>query len=812
MRNAAPAGALRVAGRPAPETVRRAIRVTGTVQGVGFRPYVHRLAQMLGLAGWVRNDGEGVSIEAEGDPAVVARLIDALPRQAPRLARVQSIAVRELAPQGMSGFLIEASRSSAPATSVPADAAICDECVAELFDPADRRYGYPFINCVHCGPRFTITRAVPYDRGRTTMSGFALCPACRQEYESPRSRRFHAEPNACPACGPRLWLTDRDGLPVRQADPILEAWRRIEAGAIVAMRGVGGFHLVCDARNVQAVARLRARKQRDEKPFAVMVLNTWSARRWAGIGREEALLLESVARPIVLVDLQPDAPVLDGAAPGLGRLGLMLPYTPAHYLLFHAALGRPASPAWLQQDCEVALIMTSANPSGEPLVRDNDEAVDRLAGIADAFVLHDRPIAVRCDDSVVCADPAGSGGQFMPAAGAADPAPVFVRRARGFTPAPIRLGRAGPAVLALGGHFKNTICLTRGPEAFLSQHLGDTDNAAARRLVGEAIAHWQSILAVRPAAVACDRHPDYASSTLAARLSQEQGIPLIAVQHHHAHVAAVLAEHGCEGPVLGVALDGTGLGDDGALWGGELLQVDGADSRRLAHLCPLPLPGGEAAVREPWRMAAAALYRLGRGAQIAARFAREPAAGALGTVLERGLHCPVTSSMGRWFDAAAGLLGTSRVNSYEGQAAMRLEALAQQYGPVGPCGDLHRIDEDGKLELLPLLAAMADESHAARGAARFHAGLVAGLDAWIHRHAERAGLDTVVLGGGCFLNAILSRELSSRLRGRGLRVLTARLAPANDGGLSLGQAWVALRTLERAQPSPGGAAASAGSC
>jgi hydrogenase maturation protein HypF len=789
--------------QPPSACVRRAIRIGGTVQGVGFRPYVHHLARTLGVAGWVCNDGAGVSIEAEGDPARVARLIEALPRQAPPLASVRSLAVHALEPLGERAFVIKSSRLSAPSTAVPADAASCAACLAELLDPSDRRYRYPFINCVHCGPRFTLTRALPYDRARTTMAGFPLCPACRQEYEDPDSRRFHAEPNACPACGPRLWLVDGDGRPPSgqpdRGEPIQQAWQWIEQGRVVAMRGIGGFHLVCDARQAAAVVRLRRRKQRDEKPFAMMVLNPSSAARWVSLQTDQTRLLESTARPIVLADRRPGAADLGALAPGLDRLGLMLPYTPLHYLLFHAALGAPPGTAWLQQDCPVALVMTSANPHGEPLVRDNEEALQRLAGIADAFVLHDRPIAVRCDDSVVRAADTGRQGSGKASTPEAAVQPVFVRRARGYTPEPIGLSRSGAPVLALGGHYKNTICMARGAEAFVSQHLGDTDNASTRLLVDEAIAHWQAILALRPVAVACDLHPDYASSALAARIAQEQSIRLIPVQHHHAHIAAVLAEHRYDGPVLGVALDGTGYGCDGTAWGGELLRVDGAASQRISHLVQLPLPGGEAAAREPWRMGAAVLYRLGRATQIAVRYGAFPAARQLAAVLDRGLQSPPTSSMGRWFDAAAGLLGTCAVNSYEGQAAMQLEALAQRHdGHLGRGSDgtgLASINGQGELDLLPLLASLADEADAARGAARFHRGVVAGLDAWVSRHAGRIGLDTVALGGGCFMNAIIVRELTRRLEARGLRVLAARQVPANDGGLSLGQAWVAQRVL-----------------
>jgi hydrogenase maturation protein HypF len=463
----------------------------------------------------------------------------------------------------------------------------------------------------------------------------------------------------------------------------------------------------------------------------------------------------------------------------------MLPYTPVQFLLFHEAAGRPPGSAWLDEAQPLALVATSANPGGEPLVIDNAEAVERLGAIADAFVLHDRDILVRCDDSVVRAGPPS-----------ADRSPAFVRRARGWTPAPIELARGGPAVLATGGYLKNTACLTRGAQAFLSPHIGDLDNAASRHALDEAVAHLQRVLAIRPDAVAHDLHPDFFSTQLALRLAGELGVPAVGVQHHHAHIAAVAAEHRVETPLLGVALDGVGLGERDEAWGGELLRLDGAGYARIGHLRELPLPGGDRAAREPWRMAAAVLYELGRGDEIAARFAAQHAAAAVAELLARGVNCPRTSSAGRWFDAAAGLLGVSRVMNYEGQAAMQLEALAARHGAVAPEGGLWRVD-GGVLDLMPLAQRLADERDAAAGAALFHSTLAAALAEWIARSARQQQLTRVALGGGCLLNRVLGMQLCALLRARGLTVLNAAQAPPNDGGISLGQAWVAQRHLQR---------------
>ena len=857
--------------------LQRRLRVTGIVQGVGFRPYVWHLARQLGLAGWVRNDAAGVEVLVEGEAERIEAFTRRLPEDIPPLAQVRDLTwVDRPATGEHADFGIRESGAGQAATLIGPDTAVCPDCLAEMFDPADRRHRYAFINCTHCGPRYTLTRRLPYDRAQTSMAAFPLCPACEREYRDPADRRFHAEPTACPVCGPRLGLEELPSpaggegeggegriwasqetaalspalprLRGRGLDPIADTLHRLQAGQILALKGLGGFHLACDARDAAAVQALRARKHRDEKPFAVMAANLASLSEWVEISPAEAELLQSPERPIVLLRKKPGADaVFPGIAPGLAWLGVMLPYTPIHWLLFHEAAGRPAGTGWLDQPQALVLVMTSANPGGEPLVIGNEEAVERLAGIADGVLLHDRDIVVRCDDSVVrCVAgipptppfskggegpltvaerslPLEKGGQegFHRAtdAGIFDipPGPPlkrgeanlqFIRRARGYTPRAIRLARSGPAVLALGGYLKNTICVTRGDEAFVSQHIGGLDNPATCTMLMEVTQHLLDILDVEPEAVAHDRHPDVFASRHAQALAARWGVPAIPVQHHHAHIAAIAAEHGVTGPVLGLALDGVGLGSDGQAWGGELLRVEGAGFTRLGHLSPLALPGADKAAKEPWRMAAAALFRLGRADEIPRRFPGQPLARQLHVMLENRVHCPPTTSLGRWFDAAAGLLGAREVMAYEGQAAMLLEGLAERAGPVQPVPDGWTFSprpQAGEgmgerascevLDLLPLLARLADEPDPVHGAALFHATLARALADWAEQAARRESLATVALGGGCFLNHLLSRNLRQLLAERGLTVLEAHQAPPNDGGLSLGQAWVAIHTL-----------------
>ncbi|MDE2294183.1 MAG: carbamoyltransferase HypF [Gammaproteobacteria bacterium] len=768
----------------------RHIRVGGIVQGVGFRPFVWRLAHELELRGWVRNDSEGVEISAEGPAARLDALIARLASDAPPLARIDSITAREVRPAGHAEFAIAASVASRCATAIGPDTATCPACLEELFDPHDRRWRHALITCTHCGPRYTIAFGLPYDRARTSMAGFAMCADCAREYRDPADRRFHAEPVACPACGPRLRFLDRDGADVGAAadagrglpastDPIARSLECLRGGGIVAIKGLGGYHLACDARNPRAVAALRARKARDAKPFALMVANAASL---DGIARADGAArrwLESPERPIVLVPKDPAADgVLPGIADGLDHLGVMLPATPIQWLLFHEAAGRPSGTAWLAAPSPEVWVMTSANPGGEPLVIDDADALRRLGGIADAYLLHDRPIAVRCDDSV----------RF------GSEAPRFLRRARGYTPEAIRLPAAGPPVLALGAGLKTTVCVTRGDEAFLSQHVGDLDDAASIAFLEECARHLCALLDVEPQRVAHDLHPDFPSTRLALQFAADRGATAIAVGHHHAHVAAVAAEHRWSDPLLGLALDGVGLGPDGEAWGGELLEVTGATCRRLGHLATLPLPGGDRAAREPWRVAAGALHRLGRGAEIPTRFARQRAARGVGELLERDLRCPATSSAGRWFDAAAALLGVAETAGYEAQPAMRLEALARRYGTVSPA-PLWRIGPAGRLDLLPLLETLADwRGTPEHGAALFHATFAAALCALAIDAAAVHRRNAIALCGGCLCNGVLREALSRGLAAAGLEVLHAERAPPNDGAISLGQAWVALAT------------------
>ncbi len=793
--------------------LRRRFQVRGIVQGVGFRPFVHRLAGEMALTGWVQNGVGGVIIEAEGSAAQLETFMQRLLAEAPRLARIDEVLPQEIDPvPDARGFeVIKSVHDGALATMIGPDSAICDDCLHEMLTPGDRRYRYPFINCTHCGPRYTLVRGLPYDRAMTSMAAFAQCPACLAEYTDTAHRRFHAEPNACPHCGPRLQLCDAQGAQVSDGgDAIAATLNHLRRGGIVAMKGLGGFHLVCDATNAEAVSELRRRKARDEKPFALIVLNTASARQWCHVSADEAALLESVERPIVLLPKKVHADVaFAGIAPDMNTLGLMLPYTPLHYLLFHEAQGRPAAAGWLREAQPLTLVMTSANPGGEPLVIGNEEALQRLRGIADIWLMHDRDIVARCDDSVVRAPPPEP-GRLSNAASMVrlPPAPQFIRRARGYTPRAIRLGGAAeaPAVLAVGGYFKNTICVTRGDEAFLSPHIGSLDNAATCRAFDETVDHLLQLLDVSPACIAHDRHPDFYSTRAAAALAQRFGVPAVAVAHHHAHIAAVAAEHRLDGPVLGLAFDGIGLGDDGAAWGGELLHVDEAQCRRAGHLMPLYLAGGDRAAREPWRMAASVLAQSGRASGIETCFPRQPAAAAVAGLLSRALetgspHVLPTTSMGRYFDAAAGALKICEQMTFEGQAAMRLEGLAHQYLNQKQCVRLpvdssaYRLKPDGVLDLLPLVHQLFDIGDASYGAALFHGTLIAAVVEWADAMAQRLGVDRIVCGGGCFVNALLSRGVGEGLRARGHTVWQAQAAPANDGGLSLGQAWVARQRL-----------------
>jgi hydrogenase maturation protein HypF len=748
---------------------RTRVRVEGIVQGVGFRPFVHALAGRLGLAGLVGNDAGGVFVEVEGTGEAVERFLAALSREAPPLAVIERVTATPLAPTGSRGFAIAASQGGGERQAlVSPDTATCADCLRELHDPGDRRHRYPFINCTNCGPRFTIVRDVPYDRPATTMAGFAMCADCAREYHDPADRRFHAQPVCCPACGPALALLDRDGRAVA-GEPLATAAARLREGAVVAVKGLGGYHLAADAASEPAVAALRSRKHREDKPFAVMVADTDAARRRCLVDPVEAAMLESPRRPIVLLRRRRDAAgVAPSVAPGNRSLGLMLPYTPLHHLLL-AEVGRP-------------IVLTSGNVSDEPIAYRDGEATARLGGIADWFLSHDRPIHVRADDSVVRA----FRGRELP-----------LRRSRGFAPQPLTLPWPFPAhVLACGAELKHTFCLAKGGHAFVSHHVGDLENYETFRSFTEGVEHFRRLFAVEPEVVAHDLHPEYLSTKYALELD---GVALEGVQHHHAHVAACLADNGEPGPVIGVAFDGLGYGLDGTIWGGELLVADLEGFRRAGHLEVVPMPGGAAAIREPWRMAAAwldaalggqvpeGLAVVGRNRQ---RWERVVALARSGTA------SPATSSAGRLFDAVAATLGVRDAVNYEGQAAVELEQLADPGEPGAyPAGVGAAGDGLLRLEGSALVRAVVEELGAGVArpliAARFHNGLAAATVAACQALRDATGLGTVALSGGVFQNLLLLERTVAGLERAGFRALVHSRVPPNDGGISLGQAAVA---------------------
>ncbi|MFD0358392.1 carbamoyltransferase HypF [Streptomyces sp. NPDC127110] len=783
---------------------RRRVTVRGVVQGVGFRPYVYTRATGLGLAGHVTNTPDGVVAEVEGAPAAVAAFCERLAADAPPLAVVDTVDHHALPPAGGADFTIIPSRTGGgPArTLVSPDVATCADCLAELADPADRRHRHPFITCTHCGPRFTIVTGLPYDRAHTTMAGFPMCPDCAREYADPADRRFHAQPVACPACGPRLRLLT--GAPPRageSADPVAGARRLLAEGAVLAVKGLGGYHLACDATRPAAVAELRRRKDRGDKPFALMARSLADVEHLAVTGPAERALLTGPERPIVLLRRRPApaAALAAEVAPGSPDLGVMLPYTPVHHLL----LGLPGDPPGPR-----LLVMTSGNLSGEPIVTDDAEALERLAHLADAWLTHDRPIHVPCDDSVVRV---------------CDGEPLTVRRSRGHAPLPVALPLPVPPTLAAGGDLKNAFCLGEGRRAWLSAHIGDMDDLATQTAFERAERQLESITGVAPALFAADRHPGYRSTAWAARHAGTR--PLVRVQHHHAHVASAMAEHGLDGTrrVIGIAFDGTGYGDDGAVWGGEVLLADYTAATRFAHLAYVPLPGGDAAVRRPYRMAVAHLWAagLGRTPDLPPVAACPPAElPVLERQLERGLNCAPTSSMGRLFDAVSSLAGVCHHAGYEAQAAVELEAAAL----AAPAGDPHpgyrfalRPPPSGTpggpytADPAPVLAAVVADVRAGTApgtiAARFHAAVAALVaDACLAARAAH-GLDTVALTGGVMANTLLSGACSRLLREHGFTVLRQHRVPPNDGGLALGQLMVAAATAGRAteQPQQGGA-------
>jgi hydrogenase maturation protein HypF len=757
--------------------VRAAVRVEGVVQGVGFRPFVYSLATRLGLAGWVGNDSGGVFAEVEGPADCVQDFLVSVQRDAPPLARVERVTTEPITPDGATGFAIVASDAAGRRRAlVSADSATCADCLRELADPADRRFGYPFINCTNCGPRFTIVRGVPYDRPLTTMAGFAMCTECAAEYHDPANRRFHAQPVCCPACGPRLRLLDSAGAELAGARAALAgAVAVLRRGQVLAVKGLGGYHLAVDATSQAAAARLRARKHREDKPFAVMVPDVATARALCEVDHLAEQLLTSGRRPIVLLPRRAAAasePVIaDAVAPGNRQLGLMLPYTPLHHLLL----------------CDFAgpMVLTSGNVSDEPIAYQDADALARLGRIADAFLTHDRPIHIRTDDSVI-----------RPLRGRA----AVLRRSRGYVPEPLRLGgRFRRPVLACGAELKNTFCLGSETRAFLSHHIGDLENYETLRSFTEGITHFRRLFDIVPQLVAHDLHPDYLSTKYALDLPDTElpDAELVGVQHHHAHIASCLADNDQDGPVIGVAFDGTGFGTDGTIWGGEFLLADLAEAERAGHLAGVPMPGGAAAIRQPWRMAAVYLAAafpdaLPDGLAVATRHQADwPEVLAMA---RRGVNSPVTSSAGRLFDAVAALLGVRDSINYEGQAAVELEQLAVTSPEEGYAA---RISHDR-----PFTVAGADLVRAAAGdllagvppavvSARFHHGVADMIGEACLLLRESSGLGAVALSGGVFQNLLLLEAVVGRLESRGFRVLTHSRVPPNDGGISLGQAVVA---------------------
>jgi hydrogenase maturation protein HypF len=796
------------------------IAVTGFVQGVGFRPFVHRIACRHRLDGFARNTPYGVVIEVEGAPGDLESFIRDLRNETPPLAQIHALerqVVQESAEPHYSGFEIRESLGGGRQLAlVPPDVCVCGDCIAELFHPADRRYLYPFINCTNCGPRFSIIRALPYDRSATTMANFAMCPECLREYEDPRDRRFHAQPNACPACGPQLSLVDRDNCMIA-GDPVRSAIALLKQGKIIAVKGLGGFHLVVDGTSDRAVRRLRQSKHREEKPFALMTGTLSSARLLVALTPAEERLLAGRERPIVLAGRNPDTAAFENVAPGNSRFGVMLPYTPLHYLLFfHPSAGGD----FLHGNAVFpALVMTSGNLSDEPICKDNDEALTLLHDVADAFLLHNRDIHARCDDSVVqCTGETVS----------------FIRRSRGYAPVPIAVRGGTTPVLALGGELKNTFCLLGDRQAFMSQHIGNLEGSPALSFFREALRHFSRMLDIEPGVFACDLHPDYLSTKYLERLfgeSEPGDIVTVRVQHHHAHIASVLAEHGHDGPVIGFSMDGTGYGADGTVWGGEVLICTPLAFVRAGHIGSVPLPGGSAAVRQPWRMAFShllaaygeewdtldlpCLNRIPRG-ELAV----------LGYASRAGLNSPLTSSLGRLFDGVASILDLCHETTYEGQAAILLETATAAHGMSNPllyslrCDEMeHRvftplvqgsgcspdvsplplIREGWILDYRPTIRALVrgvrKGTPVPELASSFHATIAASFAETAERIRAATGIGTVACSGGCWQNLILSGLVKELLEQRGFRVITNSLVPVNDGGLSLGQAYTAASVI-----------------
>lgn len=754
-------------------TTAREININGIVQGVGFRPCVYRLARRRRLCGEVANTSRGVTIVLEGLAVDIDGFIADLEREKPPLAHMVEIVQQDRPVGGYRDFTISPSQGSAHrATLVSPDVAVCDDCLKELFDPHDRRFGYPFINCTNCGPRYTIIDDIPYDRAKTAMRGFTMCPQCQAEYDDPEDRRYHAQPNACALCGPLVSLFDAGGGPVAADDPIERAAQLIREGHVLGVKGLGGFHLAADALNDDAVARLRERKHREEKPLAVMAPDLDTIASFAQMTPDDVELLTTIQRPIVLLPKRLPERLAFSVAPRNHYYGVMLPYTPLHHLLLSHGF--------------TAVVMTSGNLSEEPIAIDNDEAFQRLGAIADYFLVHDRPIRLRSDDSIV----RRSGGKTRP-----------LRRSRGFVPVPVFLKDKLPMILACGAELKNTVCLTKGNQAFVSQHIGDLENLATEDFFRLTIDHLQRILDIEPQAIACDMHPDYLNTRWA---EAQEGLPVIQVQHHHAHVAACMAEHHLEGEVIGLAFDGTGYGPDGTVWGGEALVADQKGYRRAAHLACVPMPGAAAAIKAPWRLGLAYLHHA-YGEQLwklGLPFLEGIDKDQARTVVQmavNGINAPLTSSLGRLFDAVAVIIGLRGTVAYEGQAAMELEMVADG-NEQGSYPFVWSDDTVKQVAVAPIIKGVVEDILAGVPAfvisRRFHDTLVAMWSELCGVLRDETGFDRVVFSGGCFQNVLLLEGLSAALKQKGLQVFSHEQVPTNDGGISLGQAVVAAGRLD----------------
>jgi hydrogenase maturation protein HypF len=748
--------------------VKRAeIKITGIVQGIGFRPFVYNLAKTHLIRGWVLNDEKGVLIDAESEDGNLDRFIQDIPKLAPALARIESLDVRYLEPLGYTAFEIKKSwEAKEKFVLISPDLATCDQCLSELFSLQNFRYRYPFINCTLCGPRFTIIKDIPYDRHKTTMAPFTMCPVCQKEYEDPANRRFHAQPNACPACGPSLQLVDRNGKEV-PGDQIETTLTLLGNGSIVAIKGLGGFHLACDAKNQKAVSSLRSRKYREDKPFAVMCCDINEAKVHCEVSEEEERLLLSLERPIVILKRRKDSAIALDVAPHQNTVGVMLPYSPLHYLLLKSTLK--------------TLVMTSGNVSDEPITYENDEAEKRLHAIADYFLFHNREIHMRCDDSVTRVF---------------DGKPYILRRSRGYVPFPVKLPFSLKRILACGGELKNTFCLTRDYYAFMSHHIGDLENLETLTSFEKGIEHFKKLFYIEPEAVVYDLHPDYLSTQYALSLPE---IPKIGVQHHHAHIASAMAESGIEGDVIGVALDGTGFGTDGTIWGGEFMKANLRDFVRCGHLKKVPMPGGTMAIKEPWRMAMVYLSEA---------FGEETENlkidlikrtdlkkwDVLKKMVEKKVNSPLTSSMGRLFDAISSILSVRDEVHYEGQAAIELEMIADLGGGAGYSFRIHR---EGNLMVIDpmgivkgVVQDLTESVPVAKISGKFHHSIASLIIKTCEMIRSEEKLNRVVLSGGVFQNILLLSLVTKGLRKLGFDVYTHHLVPTNDGGISLGQAVI----------------------